>query len=81
MPRYSSKHIAIAREFAGLLNMNKQQYGHFIKANTVENTMSRKNWEAVEFEHVPSLAAVKYAKAFRRHQPERYEQYHTQTCQ
>ncbi len=75
MPRYSSKHHAIARNFAGMLDMNKQQYGHFIKANTVENTMSRKQWEYIDFSHVPSLAAIKYAKAFQKHQPERYAQY------
>lgn len=75
MPRYSSKHHAIARNFAGMLDMNKQQYGHFIKANTVENTMSRKQWEYIDFSHVPSLAAIKYAKAFQKHQPARYAQY------
>lgn len=75
MPRYSSKHLLIARDFAKKLGFNKQQYGHFVKANTVENTMSRKQWEDIKFEHVPSLAAVRYAKAFQRHQPERYAQY------
>ena len=75
MPRYSSKHLLIARTFAKLLGLNKQQYGKLIKTNTVENKMSRKNWEEINFEHVPSLAAIKYAKAFERNQPERYKQY------
>lgn len=75
MPRYSSKHLVIARNFAQMLGMNKQQYGHFVKANTVENTMSRNNWENIQFDHVPSLASVKYAQAFAKHQPERYQQY------
>lgn len=75
MPRYSSKHLMIARKFAAILEMNKQQYGKFIKANTVENTMSRQEWEQINFEHVPSLAAVKYAQAFQRHQPQRYSLY------
>lgn len=75
MPRYSSKHLMIAREFAQSLGFNKQQYGKLIKANTVENTMSRNDWESINFEHVPSLAAIKYVKAFQRHQPERYQQY------
>jgi hypothetical protein len=65
----------IAREFAQSLGLNKQQYGKLIKANTVENTMSRNDWESINFEHVPSLAAIKYVKAFQRHQPERYQQY------
>ena len=75
MPRYSSKHLMIAREFARFLGLNKQQYGKLIKANTVENTMSRNQWEDINFEHIPSLAAIKYVKAFERHQPERYKQY------
>lgn len=75
MPRYSSKHLMFARAFAKVLGLNKQQYGKLIKANTVENTMSRNNWEDIDFEHVPSLAAIKYAKAFKRHESERYRQY------
>jgi len=75
MPRYSSKHLLIARKFAKMLGMNKQQYGKFIKAETVENTMSRQDFENIVFEHVPSLASIKYAKAFARQQPERYAQY------
>lgn len=75
MPRYSSKNMLIARTFAKILGMNKQQYGKFVKANTVENMMSRNNFENIEFEHVPSLASIKYAKAFDRHQHNRYMQY------
>ena len=75
MPRYSSKHLMIAREFAKFLGLNKQQYGKLIKANTVENVMSRNQWEDINFEHVPSLAAIKYVKAFAKHQPKRYQQY------
>lgn len=75
MPRYSSKHLLIAREFARFLGLNKQQYGKLIKANTVENTMSRNYWDNIQFDKIPSLAAIKYVKAFIRHQPERYQQY------
>lgn len=64
MPRYSSKHLLLARKIAKYWNMNKQQYGHFIKCNTTENKMSDHRWDDVEFEHVPSLAMLKYAKAF-----------------
>ena len=75
MPRYSSKHLMIARYFAKLLGLNKQMYGKLIKTNTVENQMSRQDWEEINFEHVPSLAAIKYAKAFAKHQNERYNEY------
>lgn len=75
MPRYSSKQLMLARMIAKYYGMNKQQYGHFVKCNTVENTMSRKKFKDVNYEHVPSLAAVKYAKAFMRNDGERYQQY------
>lgn len=65
MPRYSSKNLLVAREIARYWGMNKQQYGHFIKADsTVEQKLSRHNDDDINFEHVPSLAALKYAKAF-----------------
>ena len=77
MPRYSSKRLEDARFIARHYRMNKQQYGHFIKCNTTENKMSRHNYDEIDFEHVPSLAMLKYAKAFAK-KPElckRYAQY------
>ena len=77
MPRYSSKHLLIAREIAHYWGMNKQQYGHFIKSNTTENKLSRHNYDDIKFEHVPSLAMIKYAHAFatKPELSERYTQY------
>ena len=74
MPRYSSKNLMKAREIAKYWGMNKQQYGHFIKCDTTENKLSRHNYDEIQFEHVPSLAAVKYAKAFST-KPETKERY------
>ena len=64
MPRYSSKNLMLAREIAKYWGMNKQQYGKFIKCNTVEQNLSRKDTDKIKFEHVPSLAMVKYANRF-----------------
>lgn len=74
MPRYSSKNLLLARQIAKYWGMNKQQYGHFIKCNTVENKLSRHSCDDIEFEHVPSLAMIKYAKAFST-KPETKERY------
>jgi len=77
MPRYSSKQLQLAREIAKYWKMNKQQYGHFIKCNTTENKLSRHDYNGIDFEHVPSLAMIKYAHAFS-NKPElasRYQQY------
>jgi hypothetical protein len=77
MPRYSSKHLHIARIFAKLLGMNKQQYGKYIKCNTVENKLSHHKTDEINFEHVPSLAMIKYASRFAKGEDtkERYAQY------
>ena len=77
MPRYSSKYLLLARYIAKYWGMNKQQYGHFIKCNTTENKMSRHNYDELQFEHIPSLAMIKYAKAFatKPETRERYAQY------
>ena len=63
-PRYSSKNLLLARDFAKYLGLNKQQYGKFVKAKTVERCLSSKNTGIIEFEHVPSLAMIKYYKRF-----------------
>lgn len=77
MPRYSSKDLMKARYIAKYYGMNKQQYGHFIKCNTTEQKLSRHNYDEIKFEQVPSLAAIKYAKAFstKPETKERYAQY------
>lgn len=64
MPRYSSQNLMLARAIAKYWGMTKQQYGHFIKCDTTENKLSRKNTEEINFEHVPSLAMLKYFKRF-----------------
>ena len=74
MPRYSSKNLLLARQIAKAWGMNKQQYGHFIKCNTTENKMSRHNYDELQFEHIPSLAMIKYAAAFAR-KPETKDRY------
>jgi len=77
MPRYSSKNLLLARFIAQEWGMTKQQYGHFIKCNTTENKLSHHNYDEIKFEQVPSLAAIKYARAFatKPETKERYAQY------
>ena len=77
MPRYSSKNLMLARTIAREWGMNKQTYGKFVKCNTTEQHLSRKDTDKIVFEHVPSLAAIKYAKrfAYGADTAERYAQY------
>ena len=65
MPRYASKNLLVARQIAKKWGMNKQTYGKFIKCNTIENTLSRNEVENIKFEHIPSLAMLKYATCFK----------------
>lgn len=46
--------------------------------NVLEVAMSNKKWESVNYEHVPSLASMKYRKAFSRHDETRYAEYLSQ---
>jgi len=41
----------------------------------VETQMCAKQWDQIIFDHVPSVAAARYQKAFSKHQPERYKAY------
>lgn len=76
-PRYSSKNLLLARDFAKYLGLNKQQYGKFVKAKTVERCLSSKNTGIIQFEHVPSLAMLKYYNRFYKGQDtsERFAKY------
>lgn len=73
MPRYASKNLEVARKIAEYWfpelpikgGARKCAYGKFIKCDsTVEQYLSRKEENSINFEHVPSLAAVKYAHTF-----------------
>ena len=77
MPRYSSRHLMLAREIAKRWKMNKQTYGHFIKCDTTEYKLSTHNEDDIKFEQVPSLAMIKYTKAFatKESTKERYANY------
>lgn len=67
----------LARRIATRWGFNKQEYGKFIKASTVEKDLSLHEEDNINFEHVPSLASVKYAPTFARNPKtaERYKEY------
>jgi hypothetical protein len=65
MPRFGSKNREIASKIAHYLGMTKQEYGKWVKLdNTVESLMTHHLESRIKFETVPSLAMLKYAKAF-----------------
>lgn len=45
------------------------------RLNVLEQTMTKKEWEAIDFNTVPGAAMKKYHEAFSRHQGERFGEY------
>lgn len=73
MPRKGSTAIAL-REFLGL---TPKSYRKMLVrlSKTVETQMCAQQWKEIVFDHVPSVAAARYQKAFGRHAPEEYKAY------
>ena len=68
---------SIARDLADHLGFTPKQYRKYIAEMTkvVESQMCAKNWDLIDYGKVPSVASARYAKAFGRHDQERYAKY------
>lgn len=77
MPRLSSGEVSRrrAKDFCNYFNMSHKDYSKLIKANTVENTLSNGSISDIKYEHVPSLAMMKYFETFKRKDGERFQKY------
>lgn len=66
----------IAAQLAKSMGLSPKQYRKMLVKVTevVETKMSQKEWEAINFSHVPSNAGKIYRKAFARHTP-KYAEY------
>ena len=67
----------IARELREFLKLTPKQYRKLLVnlTNVVETQMCDNKWTDINFSHVPSLASIRYAKAFNRHDPMRYAEF------
>lgn len=76
-PREKSARKAEARELRSALGMTPKQYRKFLSANTnvVETQMCAKEWDAIDFSKIPSMASARYQKAFGRNAAESYSKY------
>ena len=76
-PREKSTKSAVAFELRKTLEMTPRQYRKMLAEATtvVESQMCAKEWEAINFSHVPSLASARYQKAFGRNASEAYSAY------
>lgn len=72
MPRKGKE----AAELRSFLGMSPKQYRKTLVSLTkvVEQDMCAKNWDEINFNHVPSLASSRYKKAFSRH-TEKYKEW------
>lgn len=64
MPRFNTKGEKIARDICRVLKLTQKEYRKAIKANTVENMLSNHRDDEINYEHVPSLAMIKYYNKF-----------------
>lgn len=73
MPRKGDDAVAL-RAFLGF---TPKRYRKTLVSLTkvVESQMCAKDWNAINFEHVPSVASARYKKAFNRNAPEAFSAY------
>lgn len=73
LPRFNTKHDELAKNICKVLGISQKKYRKSIKANTVEHQMSDKDFDNINYEHVPSLAMIKYYNRFMKE--ERFKEY------
>ena len=73
LPRFNTKNDELAKRICKVLGISQKEYRKAIKANTVEHQMSDKEFDNINFEHVPSLAMIKYYNRFMKE--ERFREY------
>lgn len=73
MPRQGS----LAVEIRNFFGMSPKFYRKSLVglSKTVEQNMCANTWDEINYSHVPSLAASRYQKAFKKHDAEGYEAY------
>lgn len=66
LPRLNSSNRELAKLICKQYGISQKEYRRRIKLDTTENLLSRKRTEEIEFDHVPSLAMIKYYDRFMR---------------
>lgn len=67
----------LAAEIRAFFGMSPKFYRKSLVelTNVVETSMCANKWPEINYSHVPSLAAARYQKAFKKHDPAGYEAY------
>jgi hypothetical protein len=71
---------ANGRKLAKALGVSEKQYRAVLTSlrkqiKVVETLMTAKEWDEINYEHVPSKAAMNYRNAFKKNDAERYQEY------
>jgi hypothetical protein len=76
-PRQATPKDQTAKELREFLGLTPKQYRKLLVSLTtvVESKMCSREWEDINYSHVPSLASIRYAKAFGRHDQVRYQEF------
>jgi hypothetical protein len=76
-PREKSTKSAVALELRKALGLSPREYRKMLSSLTkvVETQMCAKQWNEINFSHIPSLASARYQKAFGRNAGEAYSAY------
>ena len=76
----SSKSRELARRTRKGLGITSKQYRKMLSAlrrqlGVLEQKLSKNEWDAIQYDKIPSKAGLQYRNAFRRHDEARYEQF------
>jgi len=76
-PRENKSHPAEAKALRKAMGLTPKAYRQLLANTTtvVETPMCNGRWDAINYNHVPSVAVGRYAKAFERHDPARYQEW------
>lgn len=77
--KWAPRKGALAAKLRQIWQMTPKQYRKTIvtATNVVEQKMCAKQWDEIDFEHVPSVAAARYNAAFLKNAPSQYQAYKT----
>lgn len=65
-PRFNTANDAFAKYFCKVIDITEKEYRKAIKGDTVEKLLSCHEDSLINFEHVPSLAMIKYYNRFQK---------------
>lgn len=79
-PREKSTKGRIAAKLRKVMNLTPREYRQILAkvSATVEQSMSAKKWDEVNYSHVPSVASMRYKAAFAKNDAVRYNEYLTE---